>query len=232
MINDIQEKCNSILKKESNNLKDVYDIVKNNDEVNFKEISHKYYDSKNKYLEIYDKIKNDITHLDLVNEDKKIRNQLNEIKNFYDKIDKSTREYIKYIDSIFIQNNIEDIEDTKESEFDDSNIKLNLQQAQINNLKNSNLNQREEEIKNIHELASKVNEISEQAKTNVKEQADILNDIESNIIKADENITKAEKEIVKAKKDEFKSKRCLKYIICLMVIVISMFIYLIYRFFS
>ena len=229
MINDIQEKCNSILKKESNNLKDVYDIVKNNDEVNFKEISHKYYDSKNKYLEIYDKIKNDITHLDLVNEDKKIRNQLNEIKNFYDKIDKSTREYIKYIDSIFFQNNIEDI---KEPEFDDSNIKLNLQQAQINNLKNSNLNQREEEIKNIHELASKVNEISEQAKTNVKEQADILNDIESNIIKADENITKAEKEIVKAKKDEFKSKRCLKYIICLMVIVISMFIYLIYRFFS
>ena len=229
MINDIQEKCNSILKKESNNLKDVYDIVKNNDEVNFKEISHKYYDSKNKYLEIYDKIKNDITHLDLVNEDKKIRNQLNEIKNFYDKIDKSTREYIKYIDSIFFQNNIED---TKEPEFDDSNIKLNLQQAQINNLKNSNLNQREEEIKNIHELASKVNEISEQAKTNVKEQADILNDIESNIIKADENITKAEKEIVKAKKDEFKSKRCLKYIICSMIIVILMFIYLIYRFFS
>ena len=229
MINDIQEKCNSILKKESNNLKDVYDIVKNNDEVNFKEISHKYYDSKNKYLEIYDKIKNDITHLDLVNEDKKIGNQLNEIKNFYDKIDKSTREYIKYIDSIFFQNNIED---TKEPEFDDSNIKLNLQQAQINNLKNSNLNQREEEIKNIHELASKVNEISEQAKTNVNKQADILNDIESNIIKADENITKAEKEIVKAKKDEFKSKRCLKYIICLMVIVISMFIYLIYRFFS
>lgn len=229
MINDIQEKCNSILKKESNNLKDVYDIVKNNDEVNFKEISHKYYDSKNKYLEIYDKIKNDITHLDLVNEDKKIRNQLNEIKNFYDKIDKSTREYIKYIDSIFFQNNIEDI---KEPEFDDSNIKLNLQQAQINNLKNSNLNQREEEIKNIHELASKVNEISEQAKTNVKEQADILNDIESNIIKADENITKAEKEIVKAKKDEFKSKRCLKYIICSMIIVILMFIYLIYHFFS
>ena len=229
MINDIQEKCNSILKKESNNLKDVYDIVKNNDEVNFKEISHKYYDSKNKYIEIYDKIKNDITHLDLINEDRKIRNQLNEIKNFYDKIDKSTREYIKYIDSIFFQNNIEDI---KEPEFDDSNIKLNLQQAQINNLKNSNLNQREEEIKNIHELASKVNEISEQAKTNVKEQADILNDIESNIIKADENITKSEKEIVKAKKDEFKSKRCLKYIICLMVIVISMFIYLIYRFFS
>jgi hypothetical protein len=229
MINDIQEKCNSILKKESNNLKDVYDIVKNNDEVNFKEISHKYYDSKNKYLEIYDKIKNDITHLDLVNEDKKIRNQLNEIKNFYDKIDKSTREYIKYIDSIFFQNNIED---TKEPEFDDSNIKLNLQQAQINNLKNSNLNQREEEIKNIHELASKVNEISEQAKTNVKEQADILNDIESNIIKADENITKAEKEIVKAKKDEFKSKRCLKYIICSMIIVILMFIYLIYHFFS
>lgn len=229
MINDIQEKCNSILKKESNNLKDVYDIVKNNDEVNFKEISHKYYDSKNKYLEIYDKIKNDITHLDLVNEDKKIRNQLNEIKNFYDKIDKSTREYIKYIDSIFFQNNIED---TKEPEFDDSNIKLNLQQAQINNLKNSNLNQREEEIKNIHELASKVNEISEQAKTNVKEQADILNDIESNIIKADENITKAEKEIVKAKKDEFKSKRYLKYIICSMIIVILMFIYLIYHFFS
>jgi hypothetical protein len=229
MINDIQEKCNSILKKESNNLKDVYDIVKNNDEVNFKEISHKYYDSKNKYLEIYDKIKNDITHLDLVNEDKKIRNQLNEIKNFYDKIDKSTREYIKYIDSIFFQNNIED---SKEPEFDDSNIKLNLQQAQINNLKNSNLNQREEEIKNIHELASKVNEISEQAKTNVKEQADILNDIESNIIKADENITKAEKEIVKAKKDEFKSKRCLKYIICSMIIVILMFIYLIYHFFS
>ena len=229
MINDIQEKCNSILKKESNNLKDVYDIVKNNDEVNFKEISHKYYDSKNKYIEIYDKIKNDITHLDLVNEDKKIRNQLNEIKNFYDKIDKSTREYIKYIDSIFFQNNIED---TKEPEFDDSNIKLNLQQAQINNLKNSNLNQREEEIKNIHELASKVNEISEQAKTNVKEQADILNDIESNIIKADENITKAEKEIVKAKKDEFKSKRCLKYIICSMIIVILMFIYLIYHFFS
>jgi hypothetical protein len=229
MINDIQENCNSILKKESNNLKDVYDIVKNNDEVNFKEISHKYYDSKNKYLEIYDKIKNDITHLDLVNEDKKIRNQLNEIKNFYDKIDKSTREYIKYIDSIFFQNNIED---SKEPEFDDSNIKLNLQQAQINNLKNSNLNQREEEIKNIHELASKVNEISEQAKTNVKEQADILNDIESNIIKADENITKAEKEIVKAKKDEFKSKRCLKYIICSMIIVILMFIYLIYRFFS
>jgi len=229
MINDIQEKCNSILKKESNNLKDVYDIVKNNDEVNFKEISHKYYDSKNKYLEIYDKIKNDITHLDLVNEDKKIRNQLNEIKNFYDKIDKSTREYIKYIDSIFFQNNIED---SKEPEFDDSNIKLNLQQAQINNLKNSNLNQREEEIKNIHELASKVNEISEQAKTNVKEQADILNDIESNIIKADENITKAEKEIVKAKKDEFKSKRCLKYIVCSMIIVILMFIYLIYHFFS
>lgn len=229
MINDIQEKCNSILKKESNIIKDVYEIVKNNDEVNFKEISHKYYDSKNKYLEIYDKIKNDITHLDLVNEDKKIRNQLNEIKNFYDKIDKSTREYIKYIDSIFFQNNIED---TKEPEFDDSNIKLNLQQAQINNLKNSNLNQREEEIKNIHELASKVNEISEQAKTNVKEQADILNDIESNIIKADENITKAEKEIVKAKKDEFKSKRCLKYIICSMIIVILMFIYLIYRFFS
>lgn len=229
MINDIQEKCNSILKKESNNLKDVYDIVKNNDEVNFKEISHKYYDSKNKYLEIYDKIKNDITHLDLVNEDKKIRNQLNEIKNFYDKIDKSTREYIKYIDSIFFQNNIED---TKEPEFDDSNIKLNLQQAQINNLKNSNLNQREEEIKNIHELASKVNEISEQAKTNVNKQADILNDIESNIIKADENITKAEKEIVKAKKDEFKSKRCLKYIICSMIIVILMFIYLIYHFFS
>ena len=229
MINDIQEKCNSILKKESNNLKDVYDIVKNNDEVNFKEISHKYYDYKNKYLEIYDKIKNDITHLDLVNEDKKIRNQLNEIKNFYDKIDKSTREYIKYIDSIFFQNNIEDI---KEPEFDDSNIKLNLQQAQINNLKNNNLNQREEEIKNIHELASKVNEISEQAKTNVKEQADILNDIESNIIKADENITKAEKEIVKAKKDEFKSKRCLKYIICSMIIVIFMFIYLIYHFFS
>ena len=229
MINDIQENCNSILKKESNIIKDVYEIVKNNDEVNFKEISHKYYDSKNKYIEIYDKIKNDITHLDLINEDRKIRNQLNEIKNFYDKIDKSTREYIKYIDSIFFQNNIED---TKEPEFDDSNIKLNLQQAQINNLKNSNLNQREEEIKNIHELASKVNEISEQAKTNVKEQADILNDIESNIIKADENITKAEKEIVKAKKDEFKSKRCLKYIICLMVIVISMFIYLIYRFFS
>ena len=227
MINDIQEKCNYNLKKESNNLKDVYDIVKNNDEVNFKEISHKYYDSKNKYLEIYDKIKNDITHLDLVNEDKKIRNQLNEIKNFYDKIDKSTREYIKYIDSIFFQNNIED---SKEPEFDDSNIKLNLQQAQINNLKNSNLNQREEEIKNIHELASKVNEISEQAKTNVKEQADILNDIESNIIKADENITKAEKEIVKAKKDEFKSKRCLKYIVCSMIIVILMFIYLIYLF--
>ena len=229
MINDIQEKCNSILKKESNNLKDVYDIVKNNDEVNFKEISHKYYDSKNKYLEIYDKIKNDITHLDLVNEDKKIRNQLNEIKNFYDKIDKSTREYIKYIDSIFFQNNIED---SKEPEFDDSNIKLNLQQAQINNLKNNNLNQREEEIKNIHELASKVNEISEQAKTNVKEQADILNDIESNIIKADENITKAEKEIVKAKKDEFKSKRCLKYIICSILIVILILIYLIFRFIS
>lgn len=232
MINDIQEKCNSILKKESNNIKDVYDIVKNNDEVNFKEISHKYYDSKNKYLEIYDKIKNDITHLDLVNEDKKIRNQLNEIKNFYDKIDKSTREYIKYIDSIFIQNNIEDIEDTKESEFDDSNIKLNLQQAQINNLKNNNLNQREEEIKNIHELASKVNEISEQAKTNVKEQADILNDIESNIIKADENIEKSEKEIEKAKKDEFKSNRCLKYIYGLILIVILILIYLIFRFIS
>jgi len=229
MINDIQEKCNSILKKESNILKEVYDNVKNSDEINYKEISQKYYNSRNKYLEIYEKIKNDLTHLELINEDKKIKHQLNEIKNFYNKIDNSTREYIKYIDSIFIHNNIEE---EKENEFDNSNIKLNLQQAQINNLNNVELKQREEEIKNINQLASKINEISKQAKVNVKEQGDILNNIEENILTADENIVKSEKEIEKAKKDEIKANRCLKYIYSLIIIVIIIFIYLIFRFVS
>ena len=229
MINDIQEKCNSILKKESNILKDVYDNVKNSDDINYKEISQKYYNSRNNYLENYEKIKNEITHLELINEDKKIKHQLNEIKNFYNKIDNSTREYIKYIDSVFIQNNIEEV---KDKEFEDTSINLNLQQAQINNLNSVDLKNREDEIKNINVLASKINEISKQAKMNIIEQGEILNNIEENILTADENISKSEKEIEKAKKDDTIANRRLKYIFCLIIIVIIIFIYLIFLFVS
>ena len=75
---------------------------------------------------------------------------------------------------------------------------------------------RRKELEDIHKTSALIKDTTDIMAVKVKEQADMLDNIENNVIKTEDNVDKANKEIIKANE---LSKSNNKRLCCIMLIV-------------
>lgn len=82
------------------------------------------------------------------------------------------------------------------------------------------LKKRKEALLEIHDLSSKMKEVSDQIVMKVNEGQEQLNSVENNVIKANENIAKGGKEVDKANEISKKNNKRLCFFISVAVIIV------------
>lgn len=94
-------------------------------------------------------------------------------------------------------------------------------QELIMDLKNNEdiLKKRREDLENIHQASQQIKEISDKMAQDVNEQGALLNNIENNVVEAEENAHKAKKEVIEANKiSKSNKKKCVIFYVVLSVV--------------
>ena len=252
LISKIQYDVAVHLKKEINEISNLHNEIMliEYSEDDFKDHYYKYKKSKKNFLEKLQSIKDSINFLSQtdVNTDKLLKKKqdcLDQTIEFINKYEENTLEKINEIDkktknwqenlnnkNISNNNNSNDMSESLLPPED--NEEINQYQLQATALLNRNdfLNQRDNEIKDIHKISGMINGLSEEMKKNVYEGGLKLNTIEENVEHTVQNAYKAEREIDKAKKIESKNRKklcCILWIAIFIIVAIISLIFLIFR---
>ena len=128
------------------------------------------------------------------------------------------------LDNNYNNNNNNDNENNNEND-EINNIQIKVYQNSEAMLK------RTEQLENIRNISNTVAQLSDDIKTEVYNQGDILNNIEENVEKVNENTKKGAKEIKETEIITNKSKKNL-YLLCLLILfLIGLIIYFLTKLF-
>ena len=111
----------------------------------------------------------------------------------------------------------------KEKQDEEEEEEKGQQQEMVMDLMNNKemLKQRREVLQDIHQTAALIKETTDQMKTQLNEQGEMLENIEAHVVKTEDNVDKAGKEINKANEySKGNTKRCCFIISIILLVVI------------
>lgn len=99
---------------------------------------------------------------------------------------------------------------------------------QINEYKDTYLEERQNVIEGVRRISQKVAEISTAIKENVFQQGEMINDIENNVVEVNENTKKADEEIKEVEKITRNQNKRICTLLIIMTILILIITYIVY----
>jgi t-SNARE complex subunit (syntaxin) len=224
------------LKRNINDLKNIFEkyIEKNGTIEDFNSDKENYLDIKNNIEKNENIIKENLRILKesyVNNADSKetIDECINDTEQFLKNM-KETKDLIREIENFIIKNNIT-IESEENYNNDNSNnqekIDFQLKAVKLTNNKEF-LQNREKELTEINKLSQNIKAVSDTMKINVFKQGEDLNSITEKVNEMDSNVDKADKEITKAKNMDKKTNRkiCFIFIFVILVIIVLVLLFL------
>jgi t-SNARE complex subunit (syntaxin) len=198
------KKCKIILQNNFNKIFSLDKILKN---------------SENENLEIKNKIKKKLENI------KNINKKFNDFEYYIENLEKRMIEHVPFYQSDLINTNYNLI-DNNNNNNDNNNENDEFNNIQIKVYQNSEaMLKRTEQLENIKNISSTVAQLSDDIKTEVYNQGDILNNIEENVEKVEENTTKGLKEIKETEIITKKSKKNLYFLSLIILFLIGLIIY-------
>ena len=99
---------------------------------------------------------------------------------------------------------------------------------QINEYRDTYLEERQNVIEGVKKISQKVAEISKEIKENVFQQGEMINDIENNVVEVNENTKKADEEIKEVEKITRNQNKRICTLLIIMAILLLIITYIVY----
>ena len=169
----------------------------------------------NKDINNFEKLFKELSNKVDESKDSSDPNVLNTINKIQSELEKSKAKIFAYINKI--RDKVMNFNPMEMNESEENNLESNNQIMTMDLMNNKEvLEQRRKELEDIHKTSALIKDTTDIMAVKVKEQADMLDNIENNVIKTEDNVDKANKEIIKANE---LSKSNNKRLCCIMLIV-------------